>query len=162
MLGTVREQVVDNHADNWEEEDDQAPQKLGRRWAVGLEDLDCFGGGGHELVCVCGTERRAAAWALWALTEYNDIQDQDDESQYTAAGAVLPAVVEGRHRDVLRHWSGKGESGQAQLEQDGEQSLEHLDGWLRFLFCLYLDFGYVEEVGYRDKCSGMAKRVDER
>lgn len=38
----VREEPVDEHADNGEEEDDKAPKELVDRWAVGLEDLHYF------------------------------------------------------------------------------------------------------------------------
>lgn len=41
MLGAVAEEVVDDHADNGEEEDDEAPDDLVERRAVGLDDLDC-------------------------------------------------------------------------------------------------------------------------
>lgn len=40
MLGAVGKEPVDHHADNGEEEDDQAPEELVDRRAVGLEDLD--------------------------------------------------------------------------------------------------------------------------
>jgi hypothetical protein len=37
----VGEEVVDDHADDGEEEDDECPEHLVRDGAVGLEDLDC-------------------------------------------------------------------------------------------------------------------------
>ena len=37
----VGEQVVDDHSDNGEEEDDETPEDLVRNGAVRLEDLDC-------------------------------------------------------------------------------------------------------------------------
>lgn len=40
VLGAVREEPVDDHADNGEEEDDQAPEELVDWRTVGLEDLD--------------------------------------------------------------------------------------------------------------------------
>jgi hypothetical protein len=36
----VGEKVVDEHADDGEEEDDKGPKDLVGHWAVGLEDLD--------------------------------------------------------------------------------------------------------------------------
>jgi hypothetical protein len=39
--GAVREEPVDDHANNGEEEDDEAPRELVQRRTVGLEDLDC-------------------------------------------------------------------------------------------------------------------------
>lgn len=46
MLGTVGEEEVDDEADDGEHEDAEAPEQLGDRRAVGLEDLDCVWGGG--------------------------------------------------------------------------------------------------------------------
>lgn len=43
MLSAVREQPVDDHADDGEEEDNQTPEEFVRRGAVGLEDLDWWG-----------------------------------------------------------------------------------------------------------------------
>jgi hypothetical protein len=37
----VREEVVDEHADDWEEEDDECPKDFVRDGTVRLEDLDC-------------------------------------------------------------------------------------------------------------------------
>lgn len=37
----VGEEVVDDHADDREEEDNKSPEDLVGDWAVGLEDLDC-------------------------------------------------------------------------------------------------------------------------
>lgn len=41
MLSTVGKQPVDDHPDDGEEEDDEAPEQLVQRRAVGLQDLDC-------------------------------------------------------------------------------------------------------------------------
>jgi hypothetical protein len=40
----VREKPVDDHSDDGEDEDDETPQQLVRRWAVGLQNLDYWGG----------------------------------------------------------------------------------------------------------------------
>jgi hypothetical protein len=37
----IGEQVVDNHADDREEEDDERPEDLLTRAAVGFDDFDC-------------------------------------------------------------------------------------------------------------------------
>jgi hypothetical protein len=37
----VGEKVVDDHADNGEEEDDKSPEDFVRYGALGLEDLNC-------------------------------------------------------------------------------------------------------------------------
>jgi hypothetical protein len=41
VLGAVSEEVVDDHADDGEEEDDEAPDDLVERRAVRLDNLDC-------------------------------------------------------------------------------------------------------------------------
>ena len=38
---SATKEEVDNQADDWEEEDEEAPEKLVQGWATGLEDLDC-------------------------------------------------------------------------------------------------------------------------
>jgi hypothetical protein len=43
VLLAVREQPVDDHADDGEDEDDQAPKKLVHGGTVRLEDFDCEG-----------------------------------------------------------------------------------------------------------------------
>jgi hypothetical protein len=56
VLLAVGEEVVDEHADNREEEDKQAPEDLVWYRAVGLENLDCC-----EFVSM--TER--LRWVRW-------------------------------------------------------------------------------------------------
>lgn len=41
MRFAVREQPIQNHPENWKDKDNKAPQKLVRRGAARLEDLDC-------------------------------------------------------------------------------------------------------------------------
>jgi hypothetical protein len=60
----VREEVVDDHADDGEEEDDESPDDLVRDGAVRLEDLD----------------------------PSNDVKDQDNETNDAATGACLPGL----------------------------------------------------------------------
>jgi hypothetical protein len=40
VLLSVAEQEVDQHAQDWEEEHDQAPENLVAGWSVGFEDFD--------------------------------------------------------------------------------------------------------------------------
>lgn len=40
MGGAVREQPVDDHSDDWEKEDDQAPEHLVTDGSIRLEDLN--------------------------------------------------------------------------------------------------------------------------
>lgn len=58
-------------------------------------------------------------------TEHNNVEDQDDEADDATTGAILPAVVEGAGRDLLCHWGGEGEGGQAELEEEGVDVLVH-------------------------------------
>ena len=61
---TVREEVVDDHADDGEEEDDECPKHLVGDGAVGLEDLD----------------------------PGNDVENKDDEANDATAGTSLPRL----------------------------------------------------------------------
>lgn len=61
VLGTVREEPVDDHADDGEQEDDQAPEKLVQRWAVGLEDLDFTGSSAKG---VANKQRGSKSWEV--------------------------------------------------------------------------------------------------
>lgn len=40
MLCAIREEIVNDHADDWEKEDDEAPDDLVQRRTVRLDDLD--------------------------------------------------------------------------------------------------------------------------
>ena len=60
------------------------------------------------------------------LTKDEHIEDQDNEPDDSAAGSVLPGVVEGRGgQRLLRDGGREGEGGQAELEEHGQSSLEH-------------------------------------
>ena len=61
---TVGEEVVDDHADDGEEEDDECPKHLVGDGAVGLEDLD----------------------------PGNDVENKDDEANDATAGTSLPRL----------------------------------------------------------------------
>ncbi len=59
-------------------------------------------------------------------TKDDNVEDEDDKPQQSAAGAVLPAVVQG----FGRNGSSKAEGGQAQLEQDArDEGVESHDGF---------------------------------
>jgi hypothetical protein len=119
VLGTVREEPVDDHSDNWEQEDNQAPEYLVGDVAVGLEYLD------WELVSthmyVQGTK---------SLTEDDDIENQHDETNDTTAnaGANLIALARDRSRGDKGH--------ERELDEHADEGLEqHRDGNLRVLVC---------------------------
>lgn len=59
-------------------------------------------------------------------TEDNDIQDQDNEADDTATGTILPRVSCGSGRNILHDRGAEGQSSQAQLEEEVEDSVEHL------------------------------------
>lgn len=69
--------------------------------------------------------RKLKPQGLRALTEDDDVEDQDDEANDTTTGAVLPAVVDGASGDLLSDGGGKGEGGQAELEEEGVDVLIH-------------------------------------
>lgn len=134
MLGAVGEEPVDDHADDGEEEDDQAPEELVQGRAVGLQDLDCRS---KLRLAVLDDSGRLGAPGLeegrnrpqrnGSRTEHQDVKDQDDEAQHAAAGAILPGVAGRGGGDVLRDGRGEGEGGQAELEEEGEEEVvEHL------------------------------------
>ena len=55
-------------------------------------------------------------------TEDDDVEDEDDKPQQSAAGAVLPAVVQ----RIGRNGSSEADGGQAELEHD--ERVESHDG----------------------------------
>lgn len=58
-------------------------------------------------------------------TEDNDVEDQDNEANDATTSAILPAVVDGAGGDLLGDGGGKGEGGQAELEEEGVDVLIH-------------------------------------
>lgn len=101
----VRKDVVNDQADEREEEDDQAPDQLLCRRAARFDDLDC-----SSNMSVCGLW--STRWAHGVgRTDHNDVQNQNNKSDESTAGAVLPAVVQRLGRDGR----GKAQRGQAQL-----------------------------------------------
>lgn len=58
-------------------------------------------------------------------TEDNDIQDQDNEADDTATGAILPRVSCSSGRNILHDRCAEGQSSQAQLEKEVEDDIEH-------------------------------------
>jgi len=97
VLLAVAEDPVDGHAEDGEEEDDEAPGDLSEGVSVGFEDLD----------------------------EDENIQDEDDEAENAATGAITPgvAVTLGDH-GLLGH-------GKVREEGDEEgEDVEHFDGCL--------------------------------
>lgn len=59
-------------------------------------------------------------------TEDNDIQDQHDEADDTATGAILPRVACGSGRNILHDGCAESQSSQGQLEEEAEDNVEHL------------------------------------
>ena len=85
----VREQVVDDQASNREEEDKQAPENLVNRWAVGLQYLHC-------------RQRISSIISDWEkLTEDNDIEDKDNETDYSTSSTKLPSIAMALSRDLV-------------------------------------------------------------
>lgn len=123
VLGTVGEEPVNDHSDNGEEENDQTPEQLVNRRAVGFQDLDCCTKVSQHILYRQHWEGDGRE----TRTEDDDVQDQDNEANDAAAGAVLPGVSGRRGRDVLYDGGAKGERSQAELEKESEESMEHLD-----------------------------------
>jgi len=87
MRLAVREKPVDDQAQDREQEHDEAPQQLVRGRAIGFEDFHP-----HE-----------------------DIQDQNNEAQHAAAGAVFPGITVGA---CLQCLFGHGEGDEEEIEHE--------------------------------------------
>lgn len=114
VFGAVREEVVDEHSDEGEEEDDKAPDDLVERRAVGLDDLN------YARLAM----RRASQYETGrkGRTPCDDVEDEDDESDDAAAGRTLPV------RRLDRDGCSLDKQGERELEEGGESELEHDDG----------------------------------
>ncbi len=65
-------------------------------------------------------------------TKDDDVEDENDKPQQSAASAVLPGVVQRFGRDG----SSEAEGGQAELEHDArEERVESHGGWFLYWFC---------------------------
>lgn len=58
-------------------------------------------------------------------TEDDDVQNQDNEANDATTGAILPAIVDAAGGDLLCDGGGKGEGGQAELEEECVDVLIH-------------------------------------
>jgi hypothetical protein len=114
VLSPVREEVVDEHSDDREEEDEQAPEDFVGYGAVGLEDLDC-------ITLAPALEDECSITVLH--TKDDDIQDQDNEAENPTSGAKADVVVALRGDRASR-----GSGGERELQKQGDEGLEqHLD-----------------------------------
>lgn len=90
----VGEEVVDEHADNGEEEDDESPENLVRDGTVGLEDFnystDMSASAFRKAAPPKTGRRRDARFERTGLTPSNDVQNQDNKSNNATAGSSLP------------------------------------------------------------------------
>lgn len=88
----VGEEVVNDHADNGEEEDDKSPDDLIGDRAVRLEDLNCdtnasvSGLPWEETITIRQITRAER------LTPRDDIKNKNDKPHDTATGACLPGL----------------------------------------------------------------------
>ena len=96
----VGEEEVDDHADDGEEEDNETPDQLVHRRAVGFQDLN----------------------------EDDDVENKDDEADDATTSTVLPRSRLGHRHRLISDGSRYHEGGQAELEEEGERNREHV-GW---------------------------------
>jgi hypothetical protein len=130
VLSTVAEEVVDDHADNGEEEDDEAPEDLVQRWAVGLDNLNC------SLV----SKAAPAGKSGLKCTPGDDVENKDDKPDNTATSRSLPVRGLGGDGGSL-HGKGHGE-----LEEGGKHDLEHDDaGYGKEVVCIGIAGGEQSE-----------------
>jgi hypothetical protein len=126
----VGEEVIDEHADDGEEEDNKSPEDLVGDWAVRLEDLNCSTTRQlqpqNEQVSSTGSCR----WEKKArLTPGNNVQHQHDESNDTATGSCLPWLrAHGGNRSCLS------EHEEGELEHSCDDEVVHIGGVLAVLF----------------------------
>jgi hypothetical protein len=114
----VREQVVDDQASDWEEEDKQAPEDLVEWWAVGLQYLHCR----HIISSILSI---ISHWEK--LTEDNDIKDKDNEADDSTSSTELPCIAMALSRDLVNNRGSHSEADKEELEKHAECGSEHLD-----------------------------------
>lgn len=120
VLVAFREEVVDEHADEREEEDDQGPDDLVDGGTARLEDLNCF----HV---------RASSKIGNSIlrTPGNDVQNQNNDTNDTAAGTGLPVAA------LDRDGRGFGEQAEGQLHEEEVGEIEHGEGSFQHRVCLW-------------------------
>ena len=81
MCLSIGEQPIDDQSKNWEEEDDQTPEKFVGRRTVGFENLD----------------------------EDNNIENQNDESNNSATRTIFPCITMSSNLNRLSKCQGEEE-----------------------------------------------------
>jgi hypothetical protein len=114
----VREQVVDDQPSDWEEEDKQAPEDLVDWWAVGLQYLHCRQRISSILSIVSDWQR---------LTEDNDIENKNDETDNSTSSTELPSIAMALSRDLVNNRGSHSEADKEELKKHAECGSEHLD-----------------------------------
>jgi len=114
----VREQVVDDQPSDWEEEYKQAPEDLVEWWVVGLQYLHCRQRISSILSIISDWER---------LTEDNDIEDKNNETDDSTSSTELPCIAMALSRDLVNNRGSHSEADKEELEKHAECGSEHLD-----------------------------------
>ena len=92
----VGEEVVDDHSDDGEEEDDETPEDLVRDGAVRLKDLD----------------------------PDKNIEDQNDETDNSTTSSVVPRLS-ASDGNLVSDGSSKGKRSKPELEESDDSVVEH-------------------------------------
>lgn len=123
MGTTVRKQVVDDHSDEGEKEDDETPQQLGGGRTVRLENFDWKERAVSEVMQY--TTNKVGGLATRTNDDY--IENQDDQSNDPSTSTVSQVVVTSRRESVVRNRCGPGEHSE-ELAKEGRQEyvLHHL------------------------------------
>lgn len=126
MRRAVREKVVEDQSKDREQEDDDTPQNLVERRTVRLDDF--------HYTHIPLASHPLFSGILWRqLTKDNDIQNQNNESDYTATCAISPAISMALSSDRLRHR----DSEEAELDEEVEESVGlHVCGGIWFVYCV--------------------------
>ncbi len=117
MRRAVREQPVQDQAEDGEEEHDDTPEQLVRRRAVGFQHLDC------KIARLAGSLHPPSRFKeARPRTEDDDVEDKNDEADNSTATAVSPGVaVVACAQSLLGHREGEERE---EGEEGGEGELE--------------------------------------
>jgi hypothetical protein len=113
----VGEEPVNNKTQDWEQEDTNTPQHLVGYWAVRFQDLHC------RRISPAVNSRACEYRRSMVLTEDEDIQDKNNETDSSATSTVLPCVTVAAGLDG--DWGGHGEAEKRELDEHAECGLEH-------------------------------------
>lgn len=119
MRVAVRKEEVDNQATDREQEDEKTPEYFREYLVCRLQDFDCYEY--VSLALLADKVGDASSERMWGKrTEDDDIENEHNEADDAAAGAISPCVAVALNLDGSR--AGEGKHGNQQRE---EREVEH-------------------------------------